>query len=39
MYVCSNAVYFCGDPQDAFIILNGLTLTFNVVVLRVELKV
>ena len=39
MYVCSNAVCFCGAPQDAFIILNDLTLTFNVIVLRVELKV
>lgn len=39
VYVSFNIVYLCSDPKDMFIILNDPMLTFNMVVLRVELKV
>ena len=39
VYVSFNIVYLCSDPKDIFIILNDPMLTFNMVVLRVQLKV
>jgi len=39
MCVSFNIVYLCSGPGGILIILNDLILTFNMVVIRVKLKV
>lgn len=39
MYVSFNIIYLYSGPKESLIILDDLMLTFNIVVLRVKLKV